>query len=154
MESQVKQIILQELPDILQRDPEVRAFILRLSREPFVDKAATESRFDRMLEALRRERGEQSRRWEEQSRRWEENQREIRRTLDEIAALRRRSDATLGALGARWGLFTEASFRSALQGILQDSWVDPAAREVAQRLGIQIYRYAEDIDPAIFEGSP
>jgi len=240
MESDVKQIILQELPGILQGDPEFRAFILRLSQDHFADKAETESRFDRILEELRQEREEQSRRWEEQQRRWEEqqrrweeqqrrweeNQREIRRLLDQMEALRRRSDATLGALGARWGLFAEESFRSALEGILQDilgvqvvrvveydsegevfghpdqmeldlivkdgvliigeikssmskgdmylferkarfyekkhqqrasrlivisPMVDKAARQVAQRLGIQVYSYAEDIDPAIFE---
>jgi hypothetical protein len=31
-----------------------------------------------------------------------------------------RIDTTIGALGARWGLYAEQSFRSALKGILED----------------------------------
>src|SRR3972149_6051115 len=92
-EQQVKQIILRELPAIVQSDQEVREFILRLSREQFADKRGTESRFDRLLDELRRDREEQARKWneereaqklnwdeqklkwEEDSRRWKENSR-------------------------------------------------------------------------------
>ncbi|MBO9338007.1 MAG: DUF3782 domain-containing protein, partial [Chloroflexus sp.] len=34
------------------------------------------------------------------------------------AALDRKFDSTIGALGARWGLYSEQSFRDALRGIL------------------------------------
>jgi hypothetical protein len=281
---QIKQMILRELPGILQRDPEVREFILRLAREHFADKVETESRFDRLLEELRRDREEQARRWdeqarqwaeneqrwretqadlrarweeqerqwaenaqrwretqadlrarwedqarrwEEQERRWEENQKIIRQMLADIQALSRKHDSTIGALGARWGLFAEQSFRSALQGILHDTFgvhvthvteyddegfvfghpdqveldliirdgvlilceikssmskgdmylferkvrfyekkhrcqvsrmlvispmVEQAACQVAERLGIQVYSYAEEVDPTIFGG--
>ncbi len=256
---QIKQVILRELPGILQRDPEVREFILRLAREHFADKVETESRFDRLLEELRRDREEQARRWdeqarqwaeneqrwretqadlrarwedqarrwEEQERKWEENQKIIRQMLADVQALSRKHDSTIGALGARWGLFAEQSFRSALQGILHDTFgvhvthvteyddegfvfghpdqveldliirdgvlilceikssmskgdmylferkvrfyekkhhcqvsrmvvispmVEKAARQVAERLGIQVYSYAEEVDPAIFGG--
>ncbi|SFM64273.1 PD-(D/E)XK nuclease family protein [Thermodesulforhabdus norvegica] len=80
---QVKQIIMQELPRIIEKDPEVQELILRLSGRHFADKKETESRFDRLLEELRRDREEQSRRWEEQSRRWEENQRVLREMKEE-----------------------------------------------------------------------
>ncbi|MGC9398934.1 MAG: PD-(D/E)XK nuclease family protein [Anaerolineae bacterium] len=249
----VKQIMMQELPDIMRRDPEVQEFILDLSREHFADKTETESRFDRVLEELRQEREENSRRWEENSRRWEENSRRweensrrweennrrweensrrweenqaaINAMLKEIQGLHRKHDSTIGALGARWGLHTEQSFRNALKGILEDSFdvevlnviefdeegevfgrpdqveldviikngtlilceikssmsksdmyaferkvrfyekqhrrkvdralvispmVEQRAKEVAQELGIEVYSYAEEVDPHLF----
>ncbi len=147
---QVKQIIMQELPTIIQRDPEIQQFILQLSREHFADKVETESRFDRLLDELRRDREEQTRKWEENSRRWEENSRRreedsrrweensrrweeqnrkweanqavIESMLKDIHALATKHDSTLGALGARWGLHAEQSFRNALAGILEESF--------------------------------
>jgi hypothetical protein len=92
-------------------------------------KTETQSRFDQVLEELRRDReenarkwDEQNRKWEEQNRKWDENQKVINEMLAEIRALSRKHDSTIGALGARWGLHTEQSFRHALQGILQDSF--------------------------------
>ena len=218
----VKAIILQELPAILEQDADVRQLILRLAQQHFADRGETESRFDRVLGELRRDREEQNRKWEEnqrvlkamqdeanrkweeQNRKWEENQRalkamqdeanrkwdeqnrkwdenqralkaaqdEARRTWDEnqralkaaqdeanrkweeqnrkwdenqralkamqdeanrkweedyreimamirrVEALDRKYDSTIGALGARWGLYSEQSFRNALRGIL------------------------------------
>jgi hypothetical protein len=83
---------------------------------------------------------EDSRRWEEQTRenralraefqeesrksqeRWEEQTRENKAMLAEIQDQKRRYDSTIGALGARWGLYSEASFRNALRGILEESF--------------------------------
>ncbi len=109
----IKQIIIQELPAIIEQEPEIRELILRLSRQHFADKTETESRFDRLLEELRRDREEQARRWEEQARKWEENQQVIRQML-------RKYDSTIGALGARWGLHSEQTFRNALKAILEE----------------------------------
>jgi len=120
-ERQVKAIILRELPAIVGRDPQVRDLILRLSQEQFADKRETESRFDRVLEELRRDREEQARKWDEQSRKWWENQQAINRMLESIEALSRKHDSTIGALGTRWGLYSEQSFRNALKGILSTS---------------------------------
>jgi hypothetical protein len=244
---QIKQIVLRELPAIMQQDPEVRRFILQLSRQYFADKEVTESRFDRVLDELCRDREENTRKWEanqqelramreEQNRKWEANQQELRamreettarfdRMLDALEAQAQKHDQSIGALGARWGLQTEQSFRNALKGILEDSFgvevinvtefddagevfgrpdqveldviiqdgtlilceikssisksdmyiferkvrfyekrhdrkadralvispmVDRRAQEVAQKLGIEVYSYAEDIDPALF----
>jgi hypothetical protein len=155
MESQqIKQILMRELPVIIHQDPEVRRLILELSRQYFADRAETENRFDRILEEMRQEREENSRKWEEQNRkweeqnlrweeqnrrweanqqelramreeqnrRWEENQKIIQQMLDEIHALNRKHDTTIGALGARWGLYTEQSFRNALRSILEESF--------------------------------
>jgi len=138
--TQIKQIIRRELPAIMREDVEMQQFILHLARTQFADKAETESRFDRQLdelrrdreeqsrkwdenqEALRRDREEQSRKWDEQNRKWDENQKVINQMLQEIQGLSRKHDSTIGALGARWGLHTEQSFRSALKAILEESF--------------------------------
>jgi hypothetical protein len=36
--------------------------------------------------------------------------------------MNQKHDSTIGALGSRWGLFTEASFRNGLAAILEDSF--------------------------------
>ena len=131
--TQIKQIIRRELPVIMREDVEMQQFILHLARTQFADKTETESRFDRLLDELRRDREEQSRKWdenqealrrdrEEQSRKWDENQKVINQMLQEIQGLSRKHDSTIGALGARWGLYTEQSFRSALKAILEESF--------------------------------
>ncbi len=250
---QIRQLIRQELPAILQRDPEMRAWVLSLTQEQYADKQETESRFDRLLDELRRDREAQTRKWEEnqqelramreaqeqkweaqeqkweaQEQKWAENQATINAMLKEIRDLSRKHDSTIGALGARWGLYTEQSFRNALKGILEESFgvkvlnvtefddegevfgrpdqveldviiqdgtlilceikssmsksdmyiferkvrfyekhhdrkadralvispmVDWRAQEVAQKLGIEVYSYARDIDPALFDGA-
>ena len=163
-EQQVKKIILRELPAIIQTDPEVRDLIVRLSREQYADKAETDGRFDRILDELRRDREEQSRKWdenqqainrlldsiveqdrkwdeqnrkwdenqqainrlldsiEEQDRKWDENQQVINRMLKAIEDVNRKYDSSIGALGARWGLNSEESFRNALKAILEESF--------------------------------
>ncbi len=166
MENQnIRQLIRQELPMILQHDREMREWVLTLTREQYADKFQTESRFDRILAELRQEREEQTRKWEEQNRKWEANQRELRELreeqnrkweanqrelrelreeqnrkweeqnrkweanqqainglLHEIHVQGHRLDQSIGALGARWGIQTEASFRNALAGILEESF--------------------------------
>ncbi len=210
---QIRQIIIDELPSIVEQDREIQDLILRLAREHFADKQETDNRFERMLEELHRKQEESNRRWEEhmreframreeqarrweehmreframreeQARRWEEHMREFRamqeeqarrweeqnrrweeqnrrweeqnrrweehdrrweehlkefremqkqqdqkwqensaridRILDLLAAQARKHDQSIGALGARWGIQTEESFRNALAGILGD----------------------------------
>jgi len=60
-------------------------------------------------------RQEQARKWDEDTRRWNENQAEIRK-------LHKKYESTIGALGARWGLNTEQSFRNALKDILEKNF--------------------------------
>ena len=253
MENQkLTQLIRQELPGILRRDLEMREWFLTLTRDRYADKEETESRFDRVLDELRRDREEnarkweenqqelramreeqnrkweeQNRKWEEQNRKWEENAVRLDRMLDAIEAQAKEHRQSIGAIGARWGVYTEASFRNALRGILQDSfgvevlnvteWDDTGAvfgrpdqieldilitngiviaceiksamskadiytferkvnfyeklhqrpvsrrivispmihehaREAAQKLGIEVYSYAEEIDPTVLDG--
>ena len=107
---------------------------------------------------------EQAQKWDEQKRTWEEQIQRIDQSLREIKlqnqrldtieeSLReinqrieagfkenqRRYDSTIGALGARWGLHSEQSFRNALAGILSDSF------------GVQVINFNEmDLSGTVF----
>ncbi|MCX7793186.1 MAG: DUF3782 domain-containing protein [Thermodesulfovibrionales bacterium] len=152
--TEIKKIILREVPRFVKKDPEIREFILKISAEKFADKKKTEDRFDRLLEELRKEREENQRKWEENQRKWEENQRRweenqrhleslerewakkweenqrkweenqmvINSILEEIKFLHRKYDTGIGALGSRWGLRAESSFRDAIKGILEEDF--------------------------------
>jgi len=119
---EIKALIHQELPTILRQDRDLRDFVLRTVENYYAGKQETESRFDRILAELSRDREEQSRKWEEQNRKWEENNQQIQQMMLEIKKLNSKHDSTIGALGARWGLYSESSFRNALKGILEDSF--------------------------------
>ena len=133
---ETRQIILKELPKIIETDEEVRRLILDLTSKQFADKRETESRFDRILDELKRDREEQSRRWEEQNKKWEkqnikweENQKVLNDLMEEIKKMGRRMDSndkrfksSIGALGARWGLYSEESFRNGLKAILEETF--------------------------------
>ncbi len=118
----IREIVRNEIPRSLSEDPLTRLALWDVARMEFADKRETESRFDQLMEEMRRDREEQSRKWDEQNRKWEENQRVINQILEEIRLLNRKHESTIGALGARWGLQSEETFRSALRGILQDSF--------------------------------
>jgi hypothetical protein len=75
----LKEAVRRELPALLREDPEFRAYVLELVRQESAPRAATESRFDRVLAELQRDREAQTRKWEEQrlegERKWEEQNR-------------------------------------------------------------------------------
>jgi hypothetical protein len=165
---ELKKAIQEVLPELIAEDSSLRDFVLRTVSNYYANREETESRFDRVLAELQRDREEQSRKWDEQSRKWDEQSRkwdeqsrkwdeqsrkwdeqyqhnqailgrmeaeqaESRRRWDEqhqqnreilaeIQRQDRRYDSTIGALGSRWGLYSEASFRNALKGILEDSF--------------------------------
>ena len=79
-------------------------------------------KWDEFKEELQRDREEQARKWEEQNHKWEEQNRRWDAQMAENRRLDKKFESTLGALGARWGLNSEASFRNGLRGILQDSF--------------------------------
>ncbi len=68
----------------------------------------------------------QEKRWEEQEKKWEESDRkwqeEFRQVHEEIMAQAKKFDRSIGALGARWGMQSEATFRNALAGILEENF--------------------------------
>ena len=142
-EAEIKNLIQQQLPQIIAEDSQIRDFILRTVSNYYAPKDETQDRFHQILEELRRDREqqqikweeqnrkweeqnrkweEQNRKWDEQNRRWEESEGKFEQILAEIKVMNRKYDSTIGALGSRWGLYSEASFRNALKGILEDSF--------------------------------
>jgi hypothetical protein len=153
---QIKELILKELPILIQQDSNLREWVLTIGRTQFAEQAITESRFDQMMRIIQQQlaeiqqlRDEQNRKWDEQNRKWDENQRqllELERKSDErweagqrqweanqqvinemLESIRnldkkidKKYDQTLGALGTRWGLHSEDTFRNAISGILQE----------------------------------
>jgi hypothetical protein len=75
----LKAAIKRELPGWLREDPDLRAYILELTRQEYPGRAETQDRFYDMLAELRRDREEQTRKWEEQTRdqnrKWDEQNR-------------------------------------------------------------------------------
>ncbi|NJL53876.1 DUF3782 domain-containing protein [bacterium] len=121
-QSDIIAIIQQELPRLIVQEPQMRDFILRTVSDYYAGKQETESNVDRILAELQRDREEQARKWDEQNRKWDEQNRKWDEQLAEIRRLDKRFDSTIGALGSRWGLASEASFRNALAGILTESF--------------------------------
>lgn len=65
---------------------------------------------------------EQNHKWEENNHKWNLQYQQNQETLAEIRKMNQKHESTIGALGSRWGLYSEASFRNALAGILQESF--------------------------------
>ena len=118
---EVKRIIIAELPELMKVDPDIRNFILNVTRESYPSKREAESRFDRIMDELKRDREARDKKWDAQDKKWEENQRVINEILVSIQKLDKKHDATIGALGARWGLHSESAFRKGLRAILEVS---------------------------------
>ena len=163
----LKEAIRQELPHFLRTDPELRAYIVELTRREYAPREETEDRFYAILAELRRDREEQTRKWEEQNHKWEEhqaeqhckweeqnrkweeqnrkweaNQEELRRLHEEVMAQARKHDRSIGALGSRWGLQSEKAFRDALAGILEESF------------GVQVVNVNDYDDEGVVFGRP
>jgi len=144
---EVKKIIIAELPELMKVDPDIRNFILNVTRESYPSKRETESRFDRIMDELKSDREARDKKWEAQEKkweaqekkwekwekRWEANQQVINEMLVSIRKLDQKHEATIGALGARWGLHSESAFRKGLRAILEGTF------------GVKVERY-EDYD--------
>ena len=77
MEKQeIVQLLKEQLPALLEESPELERWIERLTAQRYANRQQTESRFDQLLDELRRDREEQSRKWAEQNRKWEESKAE------------------------------------------------------------------------------
>ena len=152
MEKQeIVQLLKEQLPALLEESPELERWIERLTAQRYANRQQTESRFDQLLDELRRDREEQSRKWAEQNekwaeqnRKWEESKAESdrrwaeskaeserkwaeqteqnRRLWLEVGEQKSRLDRKIGALGARWGIGSERAFRQALAAVLTESF--------------------------------
>jgi hypothetical protein len=115
------QIIKAELPDLVKTDPEIRDFVLSITRTCYPDKQETKSRFDRIMEELKQGRlaGDSYR--AEQNRKWESNQRILETSMAAIKNLCQKHDVAIGALGAVWGIESEDVYRNGIKRILEDA---------------------------------
>ena len=187
-QEQIKEIICSQLPGLMEQDPRIKEFVLRVTRTRYADRDETSDRFDRILQQLREDREKQTRewdaaikrweendrkwdeavkrweendkkwaenvkrweendrkwdqavkRWEENDKKWAENNRRWHENQEDIRRLWSRVDVGLGAIGARWGMRAEGSFREALKGILEKSF------------GVRVERYLEkDAEGKVF----
>ena len=80
------------------------------------------AKFDAHTQEQARKWDEQNRKWDEQNRKWDEQNHKNNALLEEIKTSRARQEQGIGALGARWGIASEHSFRAALKGILEKSF--------------------------------
>jgi hypothetical protein len=119
---QIKSLIRSELIRLLNEDNSCRQSLIEMTADKYAEKEKTEDRFDRILNELKADREKEEKRWEENQKKWEENQKVINEMLASIKALDRKFEGSIGALGARWGLHSEASFRNGLKAILEESF--------------------------------
>jgi hypothetical protein len=138
----LKEAVRRELPNLLREDPEFRAYVLELARQEFTPRSETVDRFDQLLAELKRDREAQTRKWDEQNRKWEESRKEFDQVHEEIMAQAKKFDRGIGAVGARWGIQSEAAFRNALAGILEQSF------------GVQVLHVNEYDDEGTVFGRP
>ena len=68
---EIKRVIMAELPGLMKSDPDMRNFILSVTRESYSDKRETESRFDRVMDELKRDREARDKKWAAQDKKWE-----------------------------------------------------------------------------------
>lgn len=97
----------------------------------------------KILQEQSRKLDEHSKILEEQNRRLEEHSKKLELLTQELISLRKRQDVQIGALGARWGLKTERSFRNAVKGLMEEY------------LSVKVERYeAIDYEGEVFDGRP
>ena len=77
------------------------------------------------------QRAEDRRKWDEQDRKWDKANIRFDNMHQSIMAMAKKYDRTIGALGARWGLQSEAAFRSALASVLEENF-DIQVRNVTE----------------------
>lgn len=71
----LKEAIRRELPALLRTDPELREYIIDVSRRTFADGEETRDRFWEVLGGLRRDREAQEKKWADQEKKWEAQER-------------------------------------------------------------------------------
>jgi hypothetical protein len=72
---QLRDLIIKELPILMQKDAAFREVVLDISRLHFADKAETDNRFEQLIVRLDRFMDEDRKKWEANEKKWEENER-------------------------------------------------------------------------------
>ena len=120
--TEVKEIVRQELPLVLRTDKTFRYVIQDMLRESFASKQETENRFEQMLKVIKENQAEIRAMREESKQKWKEQQAENQARREEMRLFITKYNSSVGALGSRWGLHSEQSFRNALKSILELSF--------------------------------
>ncbi len=68
---EIKKVIMSQLPKLMETDPDIRSFILKVTSESYPDKRETESRFDRIMDELKRDREARDKKWADQDKKWD-----------------------------------------------------------------------------------
>ena len=147
---EIIELIKRELPRVIKTDASVQELVLSLSRQAFAPKQQTEDRFEKMLAQLVEMRQESERKWAENKiedqRKWDEHRDEHRREFDqmheEIMAIAKKHDSSIGALGARLGMKSEQAFRNGLAAILEKTF------------GVQVINYLDYDEQGYVFGRP
>ncbi len=153
----LKEMLIRDLPELLKEDPLLKDYVASLFKENFADKRTTEEEIKALLEEIKNLRIESEKRWEEHSKKLEEHSQILKEhskkleelsqgnkiLMEEILALRKRQDVQIGALGARWGIKSEKTFRNAVKGLLEETF------------GVKVEHYeTTDLEGEVFEGFP
>ncbi len=160
----LKEMLIRDLPELLKEDPLLKDYVASLFKENFADKRTTEEEIKALLEEIKNLRIESEKRWEEHSKRLEEHSQILKEQskrleehskkleelsqgnkilMEEILALRKRQDVQISALGARWGIKSEKTFRNAVKGLLEETF------------GVKVEHYeTTDLEGEVFEGFP
>jgi hypothetical protein len=160
----LKEMLIRDLPELLKEDPLLKDYVASLFKENFADKRTTEEEIKVLLEEIKNLRIESEKRWEEHSKRLEEHSQILKEhskrleehskkleelsqgnkiLMEEILALRKRQDVQISALGARWGIKSEKTFRNAVKGLLEETF------------GVKVEHYeTTDLEGEVFEGFP
>lgn len=145
----IRNILLNELPTLIETDPSIRSSISKVGSERYADRRQTDNHIDRILNELKEDRERNEQRWKEEQEKWKENQEKwqqnqqtIQEMLAEIKQIKTKHEASIGALGARWGLQSESAFRNGLKAILENSF------------HVNVERYADFDSEGIVFGRP
>ncbi|CAK0773758.1 DUF3782 domain-containing protein [Gammaproteobacteria bacterium] len=149
----LKETLRRELPTLLRDDPALRDYILAVAYREFPSRAETEDRFYQILGEIRRDREEQSRRWDEQSREvfGHPDQVEIDvivknglLILCELKSSVSKSDIVIFGRKARF--YERRHQEKANRLIVISPMIDDRARQAGVALGLEMYGDSLDVD--------
>ncbi len=126
LSEKIQKILFEQLPEIISKHPEVKPKLKKMLADDYAPKQKTEERFEMLLEKMRIQDEKNDRKFEKIFAKLEENDRKFEAMLEKIGnvdkrvdRVDKRIDRTIGALGARWGLSSEETFRNAIRSVIE-----------------------------------
>ena len=116
---QILEIVNNQLLLWIKKDEAVKNAVFELVQTKYSTRKETDDKFDRVLKELANDREAQSRKWDAQEKKWEKNQKVINQMLHDFEVQNKKITVSIGAIGTRWGMASEASFRDGLKSILE-----------------------------------